>query len=125
MQHLVYIPTISASLQLQWCVKDAGSPLGFFLLGLQDGQLAGYDGGPLNIRFYQSAVGRDACSFAEFFDLVEDKRRIAIASGSGSISLVNGFLDDTVHGCLGNCSFSRDRIREVNPRVDLKLVLSI
>jgi hypothetical protein len=103
----------------------SGSPLGFVLFGFKYCKLPRDNGGSPHIGLYKSAVGGNAGSFAQLFNLVQDERRVVFARSSRDIGLSNCFFYDGIHGLFGYGCFRWDGVGKQQARLYLKRVLCI
>lgn len=103
----------------------SGSPLGFILFCLEDRQLASNDGRSLHVGLDQCPVGWNGLAFGKFLDLCQHKRCVILARNALGIRLLEGFLNDNVHFCLGYSRLHWNWVGKEQTRLDLHLVLSV
>jgi hypothetical protein len=75
---------------LACAASEGGSPLCFALVGLEDGEFAGHDGGALDVGLDECSVGGDALAVCELLDLCQDEGGVVFARDACSIGLSQG-----------------------------------
>jgi hypothetical protein len=110
---------------LACAASEGGSPLCFALVGLEDGEFAGHDGGALDVGLDECSVGGDALAVCELLDLCQDEGGVVFARDACSIGLSQGFFDDEVHFGLGDSGFDGDGVGKDETRLNLEGMLCV